>query len=259
MKKIIPFLLLFIGCKKLDTLNSRAYVAAENIQAGGVVRAYPLNVVGSVIPWKFIVDAGHDKVYFDSVVAQPSGAVRIYYPEVDKIISFTVVGDEILSKSLTFGSSVDMKWADVFIGQYVTNGGELRGSNGNTWSITGCPNWLINYDTTTGLTRLNIGTPNNLVVTANDYARLQIVYKGSNIRFVKWQFSALGSYNAGFYLTDYLGNIIKGKMPTSERVVVTSNPTIQNVNCYKVSGDSSQLKLFTPTANFWVSAQFIKK
>jgi hypothetical protein len=265
MKKIITISLLFIAIISFSQYEYPTFVCEQNraatsdsiIVAGGVIRAYPTNVVGSVINWKFIVDAGHDKIYFDSIVAQPSGALRVYYPTVSKIISFMIVGDEITSKALTAGASVDMAHADIYVGQYVTNGGELKGTNTSSWNVTGCSNWNIVRDTT-GLTKLNIGTPNSLAITANDYAKLQIVYTGQNVRFIKRVYSGLGNYYVGFYLTDYLGNIIKGNSSISDRVVVTSNPTIQNINCQKVSGDSSQLKLFTTTANFWIMAQFNK-
>lgn len=249
---------LLIACEKTDTAKGRIIPQDSLVNAAGVIRAYPTTVIGSVIRWKFIVDADHDKNFFDSVAGVPSGAIRVYYPTVKKINTFIASGDEQL-KYYQMGASVGMSYADIFLSYLVTNGGELKGNNGKDWTRTGnVSKWDIVRDSATGLTKLNITTPNNTVVTADDYAKLTITYTGANIRFVKRQYNGLGSYYAGFYLTDYLGNIIKGKSDPNDRVVLNSNPTQQNLNCYYVQGDSSQLKIFNTTANIWLSGQFIK-
>lgn len=258
MKKLIPILLLLASCGKIDLTASRTIPQDSLVNAAGVIRAYPTKIVGSVIQWKFIVDADHDKNFFDSVAAVPSGAIRVYYPTVKKINTFVAVGDEQL-KYYQMGASVGMSYADIYLSYLVTNGGELKGNNGKDWTKTGnVTKWDIVRDSATGLTKLNITTPNGTVVTADDYAKLSIAYTGSNIRFIKRQYSGLGSYYCGFYLTDYAGNVIKGASDVNDRVVLTSNPTQQNLNCYYVQGDSSQIKIFNSTANIWLSAQFIK-
>jgi hypothetical protein len=256
MKYIIPLLFIFTSCSKNDA--ARTVPQDSLVNAAGVIRAYPTTVIGSKIQWKFIVDADHDKNFFDSVAAVPSGAIRVYFPLVKKINTFLATGDEQL-KYYQMGASVNMTYADLFLSTYVTNGGSLVGNNGVGWNRIGMVSiWDINRDSTTGLTRVNIKNPTFVPVVADDYAKLTITYTGTNIRFVRRVYSGLGSYNTGFYLTDYLGNIIKGKSDPLDRVVMASNPTQQNVNCYSVSGDSLQIKIFNSTANIWVSGQFIK-
>jgi hypothetical protein len=246
------------SCQKELALNSRIIPQDSLVVAGGVIRAYPIPVVGSIIPWAFIVDAGHDKNFFDSVKAQPSGAIRVYYPKVKKTLSFIAVGDEQL-KYYQMGASVDMAWADIFVSSLVTNGGELKGNNTKDWTRTGeITKWDVVRDSTSGLTKINITTPNGTVVTADDYAKLSITYTGTNQRLIKRQYSGMGIYNVGFYLTNLNGDIIKGKSDPNDRLVLNSNPTQKNLNCYSVQGDSSQLKIFNTTANIWLSAQFIK-
>ena len=228
------------------------------VNAAGAIRAYPTNSVGSVIRWDFIVDTEHKKLFFDSVAAVPSGAIRVYYPTVKQILTFQPDGDE-QTKMFDMGPTVGMSYADIFVSQKVINGGELRGNNTKDWSKSdGLKNWDIQYDTLTGLTKLNIGSPTSSVITSDDYSKLQISYTGTSLKFIKRVYSGLGIYTTGFYITDYLGVPYKGKQQSSDRVVMTTNPTIRNINCYTVSGDSSQIKFFNSTANFWLSAQFIK-
>jgi hypothetical protein len=229
------------------------------IIAGGVIRGTPKNVVGSLIDWKFIGAAdAHDKVWFDSVKALPSGLIRIYYPKVSKVVSFIATGDEILSKYATFGSSVDVSYADIYVGTVVVNGGEIKGNNTSSCAKgSSLGSWDVVRDST-GLFRLNIGVITGLTMTAFDYAKLTVTYTGSNIRFVKRVFNGLGSYNAGFYLTDANGTIIKGNSDVNDRVVVSSGMTTQNVNAYKVGGDLYEYNFWRPMSNIWIMAEFKK-
>jgi hypothetical protein len=265
MKKLLLFfalITLFCSAQEVPTWmceqsQQRTY-NNDTIVAAGVIRAYPIAVVGSKIEWRFIIDADHDKIFFDSVVAQPSGAIRVYYPTVSKIYSFIASGDEQL-KYYQLGASVGMSYADVNMSQIVQNGGELRGNNTNDWSKSdGLKSWEIVRDSTTGLTKLNIKSPNGAAITANDYNRLQVTYTGNYSRLIKRVYSGLGIYTTGFYITDLQGNIITGKSDANDRVVMTANNTQQNFNCYSVQGDSSQLKVFNTTANIWLIGVFKK-
>lgn len=242
-----------------DQPQQKASATDTLIKAGGAIRGTPINVIGSLIKWDFLTESDkHKKVYFDSVKAMPNGTIRVYYKPVKRVVTFLAGGDEILSKYATVGSAVDVAWADIYVGTTVVNGGEIKGNN--TASFTKGSSlgaWDIVRDTT-GLFRLNIGVVTGLTMTAFDYAKLTITYTGSNIRFVKRVFNGLGSYNAGFYLTDANGTIIKGNSDPNDRVVLSSGMTTQNVNAYRVGGDLYEYNFWRPMSNIWLSAIFIK-
>jgi hypothetical protein len=272
MKKLLSILLLFVFsfgysqeyppaiCDSSQPQSDAVVLASDTvIIAAGVIRGTPQNIIGSFIDWQFIGAAdSHAKVYFDSVKALPNGLIRVYYPAVSKVVSFIATGDEILSKYATFGSAVDVAWADIYVGTIVANGGEIKGNNTSSFTKgSSLGSWDIIRDTT-GLFRLNIGVVTGLTMTAFDYAKLTITYTGSNIRFVKRVFNGLGNYNAGFYLTDVNGTIIKGNSDPNDRVVVSSGMTTQNVNAYRVGGDLYEYNFWRPMSNIWLSAIFIK-
>lgn len=257
MKYIIPLLFILVSCSKNDNL-ARTVPEDSVVNAYGVIRAYPSNKVGDTIRWAFIVDIDHDKSYFDSVSGAPSGAIRLYYKPVKKILYVGGQGDEQLN-TFKVGPKVMMDHADLFLSREITNGGSLVGNNGVGWNRIGMVGiWDILRDSTTGLTRVNIKNPDFIPIVSDDYAKLAITYSGANIRFVRRVYSGLGLYNTGFYLTDFLGNIIKGKSDPLDRVVLTSNPVKQNLNCFTIQGDSLQIKIFNSTANVWVTGNFIK-
>lgn len=274
MKKIITFLFIFniaysqaefpsyyTDCQQTANVAKIVTPLTDSIIiAGGVIRGTFSNTVGTKGVWKFIgTQDGHDKVFFDSVNAQPSGVIRVYYPKVSKVVSFVVNGDEILSKYATFGSGVNDTYADIFVGQNVVNGGELKGNNTKDWvkSSGAFTLWDIVRDST-GLTRLNINYAIGIKPTVFDYQKLAITYTGSNVRLIKRVYNFAGNYSAAFYLTDIYGNIIKGNSDVNDRVVLTSGLTTQNVNCYSTGGDLMQTYFFPAMSNIWILAEFKK-
>lgn len=265
MKNLLLVLLttlFFTNCTKQDAVLSKTVNNPDSIIiAGGLIRGTFTNVVGAKAVWKFLTPSdNHDKIWFDSVNALPNGLIRVYYPNVSRVVSFLAQGDEILGKYAKFGYSIGTSYTDIHVSEDVVNGGELKGNNTSAWTKSAgvFQYWDVARDTT-GLTRVNIGYSIGKIPTVFDYQKLVISYSGSNIRFIKRIYNNIpGNYNAAFYLTDIMGNIVKGNSDPNDRVILTSGIAVQNVNCYQTGGDLMQLSFFPPSSNISLIAQFKK-
>jgi len=229
--------------------------------SGAIVPSFTTAPNGTTyIKWNFLTpSSSHKTIYFDSAIAQPNGNIRVYFPQVKEVSSFLATGDDILSKYATVGYSIATTYAELFVGTPAANAGELRGNNTALWTKSERISlWDVTRDTGTGLTRLNVITPQLLTTTTADYQSLTITYTGTNNRLIKRVYSGTGTYNVGFYLTDLQGNIIKGNSDPNDRVVVSCGMTNINVNCYRVGTNGYELNFFKPQSAIIMIGVFTK-
>lgn len=229
--------------------------------AAGVIRGNASGGGGSFITWTFLDGAtSHDKLYFTSVAGVATGAIRITYPTVSKVISFVAVPDETLAGfSMTMGATVDVDHADIFCYIPSMNGGSLTGSGGASWTKSSIiSGWDVDYNSSSGLTRFNATNSDGLPSTGSDYSACQITYSGSNPYLIKRAYSALGIYNIGFYLTDILGNPVTGSTNANDVITVTTRPTRVLANGYQVSGSLFESNIWNSSSNIWIIGVFKK-
>lgn len=250
---------LLFSCTKTD-LQNRAATTDTLVPVAGAVIPYASPIANSLIEWKFTtLSTNHDRVNLDSVRALPNGLLRVYFPRMKRVVSWLATGDDILAKYATIGYTIDVDHADLYIGTIVSNAGEIKGNGTANWTKSErIAPWEIVRDTATGLTRLNVATSQNLFITTNDYQTFTASYTGSNLRFIKRQYSGTGAYNVGFYLTDYLGNIIKGNTDPNDRITLSCGVTNINVNCYRVGSNLYEYYFFKQQSAIIISGWMYK-
>jgi len=257
---ILTTIIIFCSCQKTDLSNARTTQQDTLVVAAGAIIPVVKNVANSLIEWKFTTQSsGHDRVNLDSVKALPNGNIRVYYPKVKRVVSWLATGDDILSKYATVGYTVGFDYCDMNIGTIVANAGEIKGNNTSNWTKSErLNNWDIVRDTTTGLTRLNVATSQGVLITTSDYNTFTASYTGSNIRFIKRVYSGTGNYNVGFYLTDFMGNIIKGKTDPNDRITLSCGVVNINVNAYRVGTNLYEYTFFKEQSAIIIQGYFYR-
>lgn len=227
-----------------------------NVQAmAGVIRGNASGGSGSTISWSFLTTGGHNKLYFTSVAGVSTGAIRVSYPTVSKIISFNVTPDETLaSLGLVCGAGVDFSSADIFCYLPNTQAGFLRG-NSTTYLLNNLSGWDITYNSVSGLISINPPLVTTYPYYTNELNGLSVSYVGTNNYRMQRVLSGLGSYNSGYQVVDIATNtVVTGNPTTADIINIMGSTKMSLISGFQVAGNLQQSKVWTASSNLWISA-----
>ena len=226
--------------------------------ASAIIRVNNTNVYNDIIQWQILgASDGHNSSFFLSAAGDASTkGLFIYYPKVKQVLNATITNDESFSKEgLFLGPSVAFDNMLINVNRMVTVGCRFTGGGAlGAWTPHGAS--YVCFDMSAidagGKTGFNFVPAIDLYT---DYDQVSITYQGPNNYGVQRAYSALGAYNAAFYLIDRTTGTAVTAPTSSDEIVITGGGLVTwPTNMYQF--DNATNARFGTSYNFWVFGVF---